>query len=338
MKRFLGMLLALCLLAVPLCSLAEFAFVQLGATTYSEPSEDSQPVSSYVAGTWLEIIEDGGGEDTDEDFVLVEGTDGRQGYASTGDVFVQSSVSAADTAVVANKGKFVNLRQSDSKKAAVIAKVNSGTPMLLMQRGAEYDQVRLGTLVGYMASSMVATDGRAIYAAYAISANGKSINMRSEPTTNGDVLASVPYGSQINVFISGGGWSEIEYKGQRGYMMSKFVSLQGGPEPVPTYVPNPNPDDFTDVNLTMYVSNRGGTVRYRTGPSTKASVAGKCRTGDEVFVYATNGAWCKISIGYGGDTYYMMSKYLVSIMPDPEPEPTYGPIPDPDPDPDPYDE
>ena len=85
----------------------------------------------------------------------------------------------------------------------------------------------------------------------------------------------------------------------------------------------------------LYVSNGGSTVRYRTGPGTDYSTAGKCYSGDEVYVYSSNGTWSKISIGYGGGQYYMMSQYLVYVDPiDPDPDP-YGPIPDPVPEPDP---
>ena len=326
-KRMTRMLTFLLCLTLPLSAVAEFAFVQLGADLYADADAQSNVVASYAAGAWVELVEgDGGAEDAG--FASAIGPDGLTGYVAEGDVFRLSRVEAEQVAVVANNGKYVNLRAGASKKAQVLAKVNSGTPMLLLESGKSFDNVRVGGMEGYMASGMVKLGLKPIYTRYVESANGKGVNLRDEPTMNGAVLATAPCDSQVSVYILGNGWAYVRYGKQDGYMMSKFLtSVEPGPtygpiptgEPNPTYgpVPNPDPDsDFWDTNVTRYVSNGGSSVRYRSGPGGSAKVLGKASSGTEVFELSTNGAWSKITIGYGGNPVYMMSEYLVTIMPD----------------------
>lgn len=320
-KRFLLPIALLLCLVIPFSAMAEFAFVQLGTSLYAQADSSSQVLSSYNAGTWLEIVEE------DEAFVGVVGPDGLTGYVPDTDVFILSQVPQNQIVVVANNGKYVNLRAAASKQSQALAEINSGTPMLMLEAGSQFDYVSVGTLEGYMVAGMVKAGLQPIYSPVVKSSNGKGLNLRSEPTMNGDILATIPYGAQVGVYMLGGGWAYVRYQNQNGYVMSKFLtSSKNGPmpgpvpnpnpNPIPNPVPNPDPDsDFWDTGRTCYVNNGGSSVRYRSGPGGSASVLGKLRSGEEVFEISTNGAWSKITIGYGGNPVYMMSQYLVTFMP-----------------------
>lgn len=319
MKRRFAQLAALLLcLTLPLSAAAEFAFVQLGANAYAEPDASSQVVSAYAAGTWVEVAQ-GDAEAEDDEYVSVVGPDGLGGYMAKTDVMILSQTPPEAVAVVANNGKYVNLRAQASKKARVLAKVNSGTPMTLVEAGKSFDQLRLGGLEGYMVAGMVKTGLAPIYAPVVKSPNQKNVNLRSEPTMNGDILASIRYGEQVSVYMHGSGWAYVRYKNTDGYVMTKFLASakdDPDPKPVPNPVPNPDPDsDFWETGGTRYVSNGGASVRYRSGPGGSAKVLGKLRSGDEVYEVSTNGSWSKILVGAGGSAVYMMSQYLVTIMP-----------------------
>ncbi len=312
--------------------MAEFAFVQLGTELHEQPDAASNVISSYKAGTWVEIeAADGavgsadveGAPAPDVDFLNVTGPDGMTGFVPATNLFILSQTPAQDVAVVANNGKYVNLRQEASKKATILAKVNSGTPMTLIETGKKFDHVRIGGIEGYMAAGMLKVGMRPISTLEVKTGNGKNVNMRSEPTLNGDVLTTVPNGAQVSVMISGGGWSYVRYRQTDGYIMSKFLTHKA---PDPTPKPDPDPEKgFWDVGLTCFVSNGGASVRYRSGPGKDYPVLGSYSSGTEIFVYSTNGTWSKISRGYGGKMVYMMSKYIVTINPgdDDDYEPIY---------------
>lgn len=329
-RRFLLFAAVLLCVTLPLSAMAEFAFVQLGTDLYAEADAASTVLSSYRAGTWVEVAQ-GDGLAEDAAFVNVIGPDGLSGYVPDTDVFILSQTPQDQVTVVANNGKYVNLRAEASKKSASLAKVNSGTPMTLIETGKTFDRVRIANLEGYMVAGMVKTGLKPIASPLVEAANGKGVNLRSEPTMNGDVLASIPYGGTVGVYMLGGGWAYVRYGGINGYVMSKFLTSAAPaptPGPGPTYgpVPNPDPDsDFWEVNMTCYVSNGGASVRYRSGPGGSARVLGKLASGTEVFVMSTNGSWSKITFGAGGKAAYMMSRYLVTVMPDPDPYDPYDP-------------
>ena len=325
-KRFLVLTALLLCVILPVTAMAEFAFVQLDTALYAEADAASGALSSYSAGTWVEVLE-GDGATEDGAFVNVTGPDGLIGYVPAASVFILSQVSPDQVVVVANNGKYVNLRAEASKKAAVLAQVNSGTPMTLLEAGKSFDHVLLGDVEGYMMASMVKAGLTPIYSPVVQNPNGKNVNLRSEPTMNGDILTSVPSGAQVGVYMLGSGWAYVKYNKVDGYMMSKFLT-SSKPVPTPGPVPNPDPDsDFWEVNLTCFVSNGGSSVRYRNGPGSSAQVLGKLASGTEVFVLTTNGAWSYITFGAGSTPVYIMSKYLVTVMPDePDPDPIDDPV------------
>lgn len=62
------------------------------------------------------------------------------------------------------------------------------------------------------------------YNARVLSEDGNPVKMRKNPNANSKILVKVPYGTIVKVVGAvDGTWSAIEYKGQPGYMMSKFL-------------------------------------------------------------------------------------------------------------------
>ena len=71
-----------------------------------------------------------------------------------------------------------------------------------------------------------------LYRAIVTADNGYPVKMRSQPSTNAQVIASVPLGTDVEVQDVLDGWSQIIYNGTTGYMMSKFLSPVGAEGPV----------------------------------------------------------------------------------------------------------
>lgn len=62
------------------------------------------------------------------------------------------------------------------------------------------------------------------YNARVLSEDGNPVKMRKSPSANSKILVKVPYGAIVKVVGTvDGAWSAIEYEGQPGYMMSKFL-------------------------------------------------------------------------------------------------------------------
>lgn len=50
------------------------------------------------------------------------------------------------------------------------------------------------------------------------------LNLRSGPGTNHPVMTTLPHNAELHVLRTENGWSQVEYRGQRGYVSSSFLS------------------------------------------------------------------------------------------------------------------
>ena len=70
-----------------------------------------------------------------------------------------------------------------------------------------------------------------LYRATVKAESGKTVRMRSRPSTNASVLAEIPIHTNIEVMDVLDGWSQIVYNGTTGYMMSKFLQPENEQKP-----------------------------------------------------------------------------------------------------------
>lgn len=90
------------------------------------------------------------------------------------------------------------------------------------QNRANYGQKYYDMFVKKEGSEEAVVD-EPLYRAIVKSDNGKSVRMRSNPSTSAIVLAEVPVGTNIEVMDVLDGWSEVVYNEETGYMMTKFL-------------------------------------------------------------------------------------------------------------------
>lgn len=65
------------------------------------------------------------------------------------------------------------------------------------------------------------------YQAEVVSSNGGGVRMRSEASTSGSILKTLPVGTVVDVIEESDGWTHIVYNGTSGYMMSEFLAAAG---------------------------------------------------------------------------------------------------------------
>lgn len=73
---------------------------------------------------------------------------------------------------------------------------------------------------------------KVLYSAKVTASSGSTVNMRTGPSTSGDIIKKVPIGALVDVIEETGEWSQIVYDNKTGYMMSKFLVKQEGSEAV----------------------------------------------------------------------------------------------------------
>lgn len=72
---------------------------------------------------------------------------------------------------------------------------------------------------------------KVLYSAKVTASNGSTVNMRSGPSTSGDIIKKVSIGAVVDVIAEQEDWLQIVYDNKTGYMMSKFLEkVESGEE------------------------------------------------------------------------------------------------------------
>ena len=147
-------------------------------------------------------------------------------------------------------------------------------------------------------------------------------NLRSEPSTDSDVLTQITYSSDIIRVSYSNEWSLVRLDdGTEGYVLSSLLSEDeivlptATPTPLPTATPTPMPTATptpiptatpaptqgpayteTSMSATVYASC---VMNVRSGPGTEYSLVTGLNTGDAITVTAsTDNGWYRTSDGY----------------------------------------
>ena len=153
------------------------------------------------------------------------------------------SVCAETTKVAAY---LLRLRATASDKGRVIDAYPRGTTVTILRKGGEWTKVRVHGKVGYMKTNMLAY-GRGSGTNSSGKSSGKSsgssssssgttkyvmmgtrLNLRDQPYSWGDIIASFRGGTKVKVLRSGKYWDYVEVSGLQGYMSKDYLVSNKG--------------------------------------------------------------------------------------------------------------
>ncbi len=135
-----------------------------------------------------------------------------------------------------------------------------------------------------------------------------SVNLRTQPTTDSDIVAEVQNGIVLQRIgkNSAKGWSKISYNGQTVYAVTSYLTTELSYQPPIASTPAVS-DGFEAVSdqVTPKIS-----VNLRTQPTTDSDIVAEVQNGTILQRIGKNSAkgWSKIS--YNGQTVYAVTSYL----------------------------
>lgn len=169
---------------------------------------------------------------------------------------------------------------------------------------------------------------------YVTSRDGGGVHMRSGPSTDDDVITTIPFGRQVDVntgFVDNPNWSAIDYNGRSGYMMNRYLTDRQPtpPAPAPTQKPSGGGgggssdtslerslgqvfSGFTHGEYQASVAPSTPTtfVNMRWAPTKSAPVRGQYWSGNLLNVLSHNGSWSEVYDPTTGTSGYMMTSFL----------------------------
>ncbi len=93
--------------------------------------------------------------------------------------------------------------------------------------GEAFDRMFTGSIIDSSSPAVDRGEIGGTYTATVYAQSGSTVNLRSSPDKNGDVITRVPVGATVDVHddYSDETWSKVSFGGRTGYMMSNFLII-----------------------------------------------------------------------------------------------------------------
>ncbi len=171
-------------------------------------------------------------------------------------------------------------------------------------------------VVGLMVPVMASADVKPQDYMWVNCANGKTLNVRANPSTKATVLYRVESGKQIEIVSSCSerGWLYVRQAGKScGYVMDKFlVSSRPG-----KYEVTERDDNFRSANYTVAAKAlKAGTTKgvcLRVKPNKTSGSIRRLTEGDRLTVLAVGKVWSKVKDPTTGRTGYVANDYIARV-------------------------
>lgn len=154
-------------------------------------------------------------------------------------------------------------------------------------------------------------DDTALYQAkVTLSTASSSLKLRSQGSSSGSVITTMPNGTVVDVLSEGSEWTQVRTSGgTKGYAATKYiVSINDDDDqsPTTTTTATTTPGDTNEVVAKGTVT--GGTVNVRSGPSTTATKLGSVSRNTQVEIISQSNGFYKIV--YQNGTGYISADYV----------------------------
>ena len=204
----------------------------------------------------------------------------------------------------------LNMRSEPNTSSSVITTAPRGAVVLVTGSSNGWYQVMYDGRSGYMSGDYLtfSTSAQADFGTGTISGTG--VNVRSGPSTNDTVVASVNSGVTMAVTGVSGAWYQVSYNGATAYVNGSYLTLSGTGT---TQAAPAGSSATTGAGTTTSSASGTGTingdyVRLRSGPSTGYSVLGTYNKGATMTVTGVSGDWYAVTAN--GVSGYVYKQYL----------------------------
>lgn len=231
-------------------------------------------------------------------------------------------------AVVTTVSGSLNLRRDALPGSPVLARIPKGTTIRIDEKLSAWSRTTYGGQTGYVMNTYLTFhQGQPEISggttAVVTTASG-SLNLRTEPSLSGGVIARIPQYATVNVQQRGDSWCYVVYNDTIGYVMTSYLTFDGDSAQTP-----PEGGDASDESgsgsgdnsenagnaggnssgtMTAYVQTESGSLNLREQPGSAYRVLRTIPRGSAVTVLSYGDPWCQVT--YGGTEGYVMTSFL----------------------------
>lgn len=133
-----------------------------------------------------------------------------------------TSDSNSEVKILAVTGSTVNLRKEPSTESSILGKVVEGDNLVsegLTEDGGWY-KVKFGDIEGYIYKDYITEDINKILGEGKVNSG---VNFRKEPSTEAEIITTIPADSDITILGTESDWYKILYNDQEGWIVARCV-------------------------------------------------------------------------------------------------------------------
>ena len=140
--------------------------------------------------------------------------------------FASAAESEQAIAVGATTGSSLRLREEPSTSASIVTTLNKGVAVAILDDSIDgWYKISYNGNSGYVSADYMIVDRDNLFTTYG-RANGDSVNVRSDASTEGEVLASIAKGTIVTINGFKDGWYDVTCKyGTEGYIRSDLLDM-----------------------------------------------------------------------------------------------------------------
>lgn len=237
---------------------------------------------------------------------------------------------------------FAWLRESPGLTARALLSLQNGAFVTIVYGDSIWSRVGYGDEIGYVLTSEIKLTGsegeEPIYtpeptlpSAQVRTVSG-SLNLRVSPWLGAQVLTTIPNHTTISVLVRGDEWTQTQYAGKVGYVMSSFLQFSSSASPapsaspcvLPTAPPTPAPTSGTgeqdpnamrdptltqlDEPIKLTLAAGYDSLNLRMGCSTKSTLLAEISRHNILMMTMYGKEWCAVI--YEGQAGYCKTEYL----------------------------
>ena len=229
-------------------------------------------------------------------------------------------------AVVTTVSGSLNLRRDALPGSAVLTRIPKGTTIRIDEKLSAWSRTTYGGQTGYVMNTYLTFhQGQPEISggttAVVTTASG-SLNLRTEPSLSGGVIARIPQYATVNVQQRGDSWCYVVYNDTIGYVMTSYLTFDGDSAQTPPEGGDTSGESGSgsgdnsenagnaggNGTMTAYVQTESGSLNLREQPGSAYRVLRTIPRGSAVTVLSYGDPWCQVT--YGGTEGYVMTSFL----------------------------
>lgn len=229
-------------------------------------------------------------------------------------------------AVVTTVSGSLNLRRDALPGSPVLARIPKGTTIRIDEKLSAWSRTTYGGQTGYVMNTYLTfhqgqPEISAGTTAVVTTASG-SLNLRTEPSLSGGVIARIPQYATVNVQQRGDSWCYVVYNDTIGYVMTTYLTFSGDSTQTPPEGGDTSGESGSgsvdssgnagnaggNGTMTAYVQTESGSLNLREQPGSAYRVLRTIPRDSAVTVLSYGDPWCQVT--YAGTEGYVMTSFL----------------------------